>query len=137
MGLLATLYGSGTMAYVGGGFGAAGLHSVLEPAAWGIPVAFGPRWRNSRDAALLLEAGAGTALPRAWMGRARVALQQCWEEWIANEEGRRAQGQRAREVVERGLGASARSAEMLAGLISARPLRRSPRAARSAPPSTP
>jgi 3-deoxy-D-manno-octulosonic-acid transferase len=136
MGLLATLYGSGTMAYVGGGFGAAGLHSVLEPAAWGIPVAFGPRWRNSRDAALLLEAGAGTALPRAWMGRARVALQQRWEDWIANEEGRRAQGQRAREVVERGLGASARSAAMLAGLISARPLRRSPRAARSAPPST-
>jgi 3-deoxy-D-manno-octulosonic-acid transferase len=137
MGLLATLYGSGTMAYVGGGFGAAGLHSVLEPAAWGIPVTFGPRWRNSRDAALLLEAGAAAALPRSWIGRASVALQRQWEQWIVNEEGRRAQGQRAREVVERGLGASARSAEMLAGLISARPLRRSPRAARSAPPSTP
>jgi 3-deoxy-D-manno-octulosonic-acid transferase len=137
MGLLATLYGSGSMAYVGGGFGAAGLHSVLEPAAWGIPVAFGPRWHNSRDAALLVEAGAGTALPRSWIGRARAALQQQWERWIVNEEGRRAQGQRAREVVERGLGASLRSAEMLAGLISARPLQRLRRAARSAPPSTP
>jgi 3-deoxy-D-manno-octulosonic-acid transferase len=136
MGLLSTLYGSGTMAYVGGGFGTAGLHSVLEPAAWGLPVAFGPRWRNSRDAALLLDAGAGTALPHSWMGRARVALQQRWEKWIADDDGRKGQGQRAREVVEAGLGASARSSDMLAALISARPLRRSPRAARSAPPST-
>src|SRR6476661_1912886 len=64
VGALATLYGAGTMAYVGGGFGRAGLHSVLEPAAWGVPVAFGPRWRDSRDAALLLEAGAATALSR-------------------------------------------------------------------------
>lgn len=136
MGLLSTLYGSGTMAYVGGGFGTAGLHSVLEPAAWGLPVAFGPRWRNSRDAALLLDAGAGTALPHFWMGRARVALQQRWEKWIADDDGRKGQGQRAREVVEAGLGASARSSDMLAALISARPLRRSPRAARSAPPST-
>ncbi len=50
VGVLAALYGAGTMAYVGGGFGRAGLHSVLEPAAWGLPVVFGPRWRNSRDA---------------------------------------------------------------------------------------
>ena len=58
----------GTMAYVGGGFGRAGLHSVLEPAAWGVPVVFGPRWRNSRDAALLLRGrraalGAAAAAP--------------------------------------------------------------------------
>jgi 3-deoxy-D-manno-octulosonic-acid transferase len=136
VGALAILYGSGTMAYVGGGFGAAGLHSVLEPAAWGVPVAFGPRWRNSRDAALLLEAGGAVALPHSWIGRAQVALQQRWEQWIVDEEDRRAQGQRARDVVERGLGASVRSAEMLAQLISARPLRRSPHGARSGPPST-
>jgi 3-deoxy-D-manno-octulosonic-acid transferase len=137
IGLLALMYGSGRMAYVGGGFGAAGLHSVLEPAAWGLPVAFGPRWRNSRDAALLLEADAGTALPYSWRGRARLALQQRWETWIIDEEGRGAQGQRAREVVQRGLGAAATSAEMLAGLISTRPPRRSQHAAQSAPPSTP
>ena len=38
VGVLATLYGAGKLAYVGGGFGTAGLHSVLEPAAWGLPV---------------------------------------------------------------------------------------------------
>ena len=41
---------------MGGGFGAAGLHSVLEPAAFGVPVLFGPHHANSRDADLLIEA---------------------------------------------------------------------------------
>jgi 3-deoxy-D-manno-octulosonic-acid transferase len=134
-GLLATLYGGGTMAYVGGGFGTAGLHSVLEPAAWSLPVAFGPRWRNSRDAALLLESGAGSALPGS-RRRAKAELQQLWQNWMADGEARTAQGNRARAVVDGGLGASARSAAMLAALISGQPLRRSPRGARSAPPST-
>jgi 3-deoxy-D-manno-octulosonic-acid transferase len=136
VGVLATLYGSGTMAYVGGGFGTAGLHSVLEPAAWSLPVAFGPRWRNSRDAALLLDTRAGIALPQS-TGSARVALHQIWEKWIADDDERRAQGLGARAVVDRGLGAAERCADMLAGLISGRPLRRSPRGARSARPSTP
>ena len=134
-GMLATLYGAGTMAYVGGGFGRAGLHSVLEPAAWTIPVAFGPHWQNSRDAALLLDSGAAKALPAPLMGRAARALETQWEGWLDDEAGRQAQGQRAREVVEQGLGASERSAEMLARLISSRSLRKSPTAARSGPRS--
>jgi len=131
-GALAALYGAGAMGYVGGGFGRAGLHSVLEPAAWTIPVAFGPRWHDSRDAALLLHSGAAVALPPMPMGRAVRALETLWGNWLDDEAGRQAQGQRAREVVERGLGASQRSAEMLTQLISSRPLRRSPIAARSA-----
>jgi 3-deoxy-D-manno-octulosonic-acid transferase len=131
VGVLAALYGAGTMAYVGGGFGRAGLHSVLEPAAWAVPVAFGPRWRNSHDAALLLKHRGATALS-AWSTRkAAAALESQWNTWISDDSGRRAQGSRAREVVERGLGASERSAEMLVELISSRPLRTSPTEARS------
>ena len=122
VGVLATLYGAGTMAYVGGGFGRAGLHSVLEPAAWGLPVAFGPRWRESRDAGLLIEGGAAAALD----GRdaAVASLRRIWEGWLTNEEGRRTEGARARDIVTAGLGAAGRSAEMLAELISSRPPRR-------------
>jgi len=134
VGVLAALYGAGTMAYVGGGFGRAGLHSVLEPAAWSLPVAFGPRWRNSRDAGLLLEARGATELRQYGSRAAAAALHRQWEGWIADDPGRRSQGQRARAVVERGLGASERSAAMLAELISARPLRRSRRVARSTLP---
>jgi 3-deoxy-D-manno-octulosonic-acid transferase len=128
VGVLAAMYGTGALAYVGGGFGRAGLHSVLEPAAWGLPVAFGPRWRESRDAGLLLAAGAALDLPDA--SRAADVLAHAWERWIGDEAMRVAQGRRAREVVERGLGAARRSAEMLARLISLRPLRTSPTAAR-------
>jgi 3-deoxy-D-manno-octulosonic-acid transferase len=118
VGVLATLYGAGTMAYVGGGFGRAGLHSVLEPAAWGIPVAFGPRWRESRDAELLLQARAAAALESRGASLAAAELARVWEGWMANDAERSAQGRRAREVVTAGLGAARRSAEWLAELIS-------------------
>jgi 3-deoxy-D-manno-octulosonic-acid transferase len=122
VGVLSTLYGAGAMAYVGGGFGGAGLHSVLEPAAWGVPVAFGPRWRESRDAALLLEGGAARALEGGTDSAARLA--ELWRGWIEDETGRRAVGQRARDIVARGRGAASRSAELLAQVISSRPPRR-------------
>jgi 3-deoxy-D-manno-octulosonic-acid transferase len=130
VGILAALYGTGTMAYVGGGFGRAGLHSVLEPAAWSLPVTFGPRWRESRDAALLLEEGAGTALP-AGREAAVATLERLWSEWIRDGTSRMEQGRKARQVVERGRGASESSAEMLLQLISSRFPRMSPNAERS------
>lgn len=130
VGVLAALYGAGTMAYVGGGFGRAGLHSVLEPAAWGVPVAFGPRWQQSRDAGLLLDAGAAVALPRGDARAAGGVLAGQWRGWIQDEDGRLLQGRRAREVVDAGRGAARRSAEMLAGLIGSPRPRRSPSGAR-------
>ncbi len=115
-GVLAALYGAGRLAYVGGGFGHAGLHSVLEPAAWGLPVLFGPRWQESRDAELLVRAGAAEPLAELGQGDARDQLARTWEAWIANERRRAAQGARARQVVEQGLGAADRSAALLEGL---------------------
>jgi 3-deoxy-D-manno-octulosonic-acid transferase len=131
VGVLAQLYGAGDFGYVGGGYGRAGLHSVLEPAAWGVPVAFGPRWRDSRDAGLLLSAGAALALPED-AAEASAQLAEWWLAGAADPLARSAAGGRSREVVERGLGAARRSAELLAELISSRPLRRSPSAARGA-----
>ncbi|HEY1951345.1 MAG TPA: glycosyltransferase N-terminal domain-containing protein, partial [Gemmatimonadaceae bacterium] len=52
-GILGDLYSLADVAYVGGGFHAAGIHSVLEPAAFGSPVLFGPRHERSREAAQL------------------------------------------------------------------------------------
>jgi 3-deoxy-D-manno-octulosonic-acid transferase len=118
VGVLAALYGAGAMAYVGGGFGRAGLHSVLEPAAWSLPVAFGPRWEESRDAQLLLDAVAAVALGAT--EPAARDLGRCWREWLSDETRRAAQGRRARQVVESGLGAARRSADMLAELIASR-----------------
>jgi 3-deoxy-D-manno-octulosonic-acid transferase len=129
VGVLARLYGAGTMAYVGGGFGRAGLHSVLEPAAWGLPVAFGPRWGESRDAAALLAAGAARAL-RSDGSAAVEELVGIWRGWVERDGERRTAGEAGRALVDRGRGASARSAELLAGLISSPRPRTSPSAGR-------
>ncbi len=58
MGLLARLYKYGDIAYVGGGF-TDGIHSLLEAAAWGKPVIFGPKHTKFAEAKGLIDAGGG------------------------------------------------------------------------------
>jgi 3-deoxy-D-manno-octulosonic-acid transferase len=57
VGKLLRLYSYADAAYIGGGFGA-GVHSVAEPAGYGIPLACGPRIDRARDAAVLRTLGA-------------------------------------------------------------------------------
>lgn len=57
IGILSTLYKYADVAYVGGGL-QTGLHNVLEPAAYGIPVMFGDE-KISEDAELLIKTGGG------------------------------------------------------------------------------
>ncbi len=64
MGLLARLYRYGDIAYVGGGFGD-GIHSLLEAAAWGKPVIFGPKHTKFAEAKGLIDAGAGFEVKNA------------------------------------------------------------------------
>lgn len=64
MGLLARLYRYGQVAYVGGGF-TDGIHSILEAAAWGCPVLFGPKHRKFPEAQGLIEAGAAVEVKDA------------------------------------------------------------------------
>ena len=63
MGLLAGLYLEADLALVGGAFDATGLHSVIEPAAAGIPVLFGPVY-DRREAEDLLGRNAALAVTR-------------------------------------------------------------------------
>lgn len=65
LGVLADLYAVADLAYVGGGLGPSGLHSVVEPAALGVPVLFGPRHGNAREAAALAAAGGGFVIEGA------------------------------------------------------------------------
>ena len=113
VGVLAALYAGASMAFVGGGFGRAGLHSVLEPAACGLPVVFGPNWQNSRDAGLLLSAGGAEALSAFGTEEAGEALHGHWHGWMEDETRRLSQGQKARAVVEQGRGAAEASATLI------------------------
>jgi 3-deoxy-D-manno-octulosonic-acid transferase len=61
MGLLMRAYAHADFAYVGGGFGHA-VHNTMEPAAYGIPVAFGPRHQKFNEIGGLLSCGGGICL---------------------------------------------------------------------------
>lgn len=56
IGKLLKIYANADIVYVGGGFGA-GVHSVTEPAGFGVPIACGTNYENSPDAVALLKAG--------------------------------------------------------------------------------
>ncbi len=56
IGILAYLYRYAYIAYVGGGFGA-GIHNILEAAANGVPVVFGPNYHKFREASDLIGLG--------------------------------------------------------------------------------
>jgi len=113
VGILADLYAAADVAFVGGAYHRAGLHSVLEPSAFAIPVIFGPRWQMSRDAGLLLKAGGAVTLPedgrKALVGRLSV--------WHHDTAARRTAGLAARRVVEEGRGAAERTAALVRGLL--------------------
>jgi len=57
VGLLTKIYSYGTIAYVGGGFGNPGIHNILEPATFGIPILIGPHYSNFAEAVKLVELG--------------------------------------------------------------------------------
>jgi 3-deoxy-D-manno-octulosonic-acid transferase len=54
IGILADLYRYADIAYVGGSF-RQGIHNVMEPAVYGIPVLYGPKYENSTEAIKLLQ----------------------------------------------------------------------------------
>ncbi len=59
IGMLTQLYGYANYAYVGGGF-SDGLHNILEPAVFGVPVFFGNRaYQTFKEAIDLIDLGAG------------------------------------------------------------------------------
>ena len=58
IGILMNLYSYGDIAYVGGSFGT-GVHNVMEPAAFHLPILFGTKILNSPEALELIRREAG------------------------------------------------------------------------------
>jgi 3-deoxy-D-manno-octulosonic-acid transferase len=50
VGLLSKIYSYANFAYVGGGFGKAGIHNILEPATFGIPIVIAPVFDTFKEA---------------------------------------------------------------------------------------
>lgn len=111
VGVLGDLYALADVAYVGGGWGTAGLHSVLEPAAFGAPVLFGPRHANAREAAELIATGGAFEL------RDDQPIHALIHPLIRDAGVRRTAGEAARRYVEGNLGAAERGAAIIDRLL--------------------
>jgi 3-deoxy-D-manno-octulosonic-acid transferase len=109
VGVLAELYAVAHAAYVGGGFGRRGLHSVIEPAALGVPVVFGPYTGNAREALDLAGAAGGVMVHDAAELSAQLA------KLLADG----AAGRAARAFVEGRRGGAARNAALIGELLYA------------------
>jgi 3-deoxy-D-manno-octulosonic-acid transferase len=113
VGFLAELYLECDLAWVGGGIGGEGLHSVVEPAAAGLPVLFGPvydRW----EARQMVQRGIAVEVEPDLVPSILSGL--------AGDPGRRADmGAEARLYVESGRGATASSAQLVVSLLGDEP----------------
>ncbi|MEP6260135.1 MAG: glycosyltransferase N-terminal domain-containing protein [Gillisia sp.] len=57
IGLLTRIYSYADLAYVGGAAGNTGLHNILEPAAFGVPIVIGRNFKNFPEATNLRDLG--------------------------------------------------------------------------------
>lgn len=54
IGILTKIYSYADIAFVGGGFGNPGVHNILEPATFGIPIVIGPNYAHFAEATALV-----------------------------------------------------------------------------------
>ena len=92
VGLLTKVYSYADIAYVGGGF-TRGIHNVLEPAVFGIPVLYGANFQKFIEAQELLDAGGSIVVHN------QQEMDSCFTELFDNEEKRENIGLKAKNYV--------------------------------------
>jgi len=112
VGELGAWWGTAQIALVGGSFGSRGGQNMIEPAAYGAAVSFGPRTRNFRDVVQLMLAA----------DAARVVQDQqeltAFVEWcLEDPEQARQLGIRAQQLVKQQLGATGRTLQLVVPLV--------------------
>jgi 3-deoxy-D-manno-octulosonic-acid transferase len=108
LGELVSLYGLATAAFVGGSLVPVGGHNVLEPAAAGVPVLYGPHTDHFREPVQALqEAGGGTMVENA------EALARVFLSYLEHPASGLSAGNAAGQVVKANRGALARSIDLV------------------------
>lgn len=101
IGILVALYQYAHVAYVGGSF-RQGVHNVLEPAVFGIPVLYGPKHLNSQEAIELANRGG------AFVVQNEKELYRRLRSLLENDDQRKRAGVIAKSFVEENCGATER-----------------------------
>lgn len=79
IGILTKIYSYADIAYVGGGFGNPGIHNILEPATFGIPIIIGPNYSHFAEATALINLQGCTSIAN------QEQLKNCITDLILNE----------------------------------------------------
>jgi 3-deoxy-D-manno-octulosonic-acid transferase len=111
IGELVRAYQLATVVFVGGSFGRRGGQNILEPAACGKPVLFGPRMENFQDSVQVLVGRGGLQV------KDPTALLRLLRDLLARPDELQKLGELAREAVSSVRGASVRDARLIAELI--------------------
>lgn len=115
VGELGAWWGTARIAFVGGSLGNRGGQNMIEPAAYGAAVCFGPNTRNFRDVvSTLLAHDAATVVADA------DALTRFVRRCLEEPDYAAALGSRARDLVAEQLGATRRTFDLLAALVQRR-----------------
>jgi 3-deoxy-D-manno-octulosonic-acid transferase len=113
IGELSRMYRYGAIAFVGGSLVRSGGHNPIEPAAAGVPVAFGPHMSNFREiASTFLRNDAAVEV------RTAEELTEFARRMFDDEAARRSYGERARRTVEENRGAAGRTAQRILELLA-------------------
>ena len=108
LGRLAGLYGAAKAAFVGGSLADRGGHNVLEPAALGVPVCFGPHMENFQaEARRLYLSGGGDKV------RDAGELTKFWRRMLLDLKAGQAVGEAGRKIFQSYRGASQRVVQLL------------------------
>ncbi len=106
MGMLSAVYKKADIAYIGGGFGK-GIHNTLEAAIFSLPVLFGPRHQQFKEAVELIEAGG------AFTFSSKPELQVLVKSLVYNPVYRHQSGQAAANYVHKSSGATEKIVKQL------------------------
>jgi 3-deoxy-D-manno-octulosonic-acid transferase len=113
IGELGAWWGTATIAFVGGSFGSRGGQNMIEPAAYGAAVSFGPNTRNFRDiVAALLAADASVVVKN--VNELEAFVRRCLEE----PNYATSLGARAQSLVQSQLGATRRTVALIDSLLA-------------------
>jgi len=104
IGILADLYKYADTAYVGGSF-KQGIHNVMEPAVYSIPVLYGPHHKNSFEAVQLNAAGGGVVVNNS------KEVTDVINRFINNDQERSSAGSKAEGFTQKHCGATDKLAE--------------------------
>ena len=117
IGELGAWWGTAEIAYVGGSMGPRGGQNMIEPAAYGAAVSFGPNTRNFRDIVTAMLATESAIVVHNGSEMAAF-VRRCLED----SDFRHQLGGRAHQLVQSQLGATARTCSLLESLVAGPPV---------------